>query len=131
MTVEQRREPSAAVADMSSQRARQGVRYRSIESTRPARRPSSKPATGRPVRACRQDGSLERWLSERYCLYVVDDRGRALRADIHHSPGPLQPAAATIDANTMAAPQGIALQSDPLLHYRARQDVLIWPLEPA
>jgi uncharacterized protein YqjF (DUF2071 family) len=78
-----------------------------------------------------EDGSLERWLAERYCLYVVDERGRALRGDIHHSPWPLQPAAATIEANTMAAPLGIELDSEPALHFSARQDVLIWPLEPA
>jgi uncharacterized protein len=77
------------------------------------------------------EGSLERWLSERYCLYVVDERQRALRADIHHSPWPLQPAEATLGSNTMAAPLGIELDSEPLLHYSARQDVLIWPLEPA
>jgi uncharacterized protein len=78
-----------------------------------------------------EDGSLERWLAERYCLYVVDDRGRALRGDIHHSPWPLQPADATIEVNSMAAPLGIELESDPLFHYSARQDVLIWPLVPA
>ena len=77
------------------------------------------------------DGSLERWLSERYCLYVVDDHGRALRGEIHHSPWPLQPARATIGINTMAAPLGVELGSDPLLHYSARQDVLIWALAPA
>jgi uncharacterized protein len=77
------------------------------------------------------DGALERWLAERYCLYVVDDRGRPLRGEIHHPPWPLQPAEATIDVNTMAAPLGIDLDSEPLLHYSARQDVLIWPLRPA
>jgi uncharacterized protein len=77
-----------------------------------------------------EDGSLERWLSERYCLYVVDERARALRADIHHAPWPLQPAEATFAVNTMAAPLGIALESKPLLHYSVRQDVVIWPLEP-
>ena len=76
-------------------------------------------------------GSLERWLAERYCLYVVDERGRALRAEIHHPPWPLQAARATIEANTMAAQLGIELVSDPLLHYSARQDTLIWPLEAA
>ena len=76
-------------------------------------------------------GSLERWLAERYCLYVVDERGRALRADIHHPPWPLQPAGATIELNTMARPLGLELVSDPLLHYSARQDTLIWPLEAA
>jgi uncharacterized protein len=77
------------------------------------------------------DGSIERWLSERYCLYVVDERGRALRGEIHHSPWPLKPAEATFEANTMAAPLGVELDSEPLLHYSARQDVLIWALAPA
>jgi hypothetical protein len=31
----------------------------------------------------------------------------------------------------MAAPLGLELVSDPLLHYSARQDTLIWPLEAA
>jgi uncharacterized protein len=78
-----------------------------------------------------EDGSLERWLAERYCLYVVDGRGRALRADIHHAPWPLQPAEATIELNTMARPLGLELDSDPLFHYSARQDTLIWALETA
>ena len=78
-----------------------------------------------------EDGSLERWLTERYCLYVVDKRQRAFRADIHHSPWPLQPAEATFEVNTMAAPVGLELETEPLLHYSARQDVLIWPLAPA
>jgi uncharacterized protein YqjF (DUF2071 family) len=67
------------------------------------------------------DGALERWLAERYCLYVVDQRGRALRADIHHPPWVLQPAAAVIELNTMAQPLGLELDSSPLLHYSARQ----------
>jgi len=78
-----------------------------------------------------EDGSLDRWLAERYCLYVVDERGRVLRADIHHPPWPLQPAEATIELNTMARPLGLELDSDPLLHYSARQDTLIWALEAA
>jgi hypothetical protein len=31
----------------------------------------------------------------------------------------------------MARPLGLELVSDPLLHYSARQDTLIWPLEAA
>jgi uncharacterized protein len=78
-----------------------------------------------------ENGSLERWLAERYCLYVVDERERAMRAEIHHPPWPLQPAEATFEANTMAAPLAVELDSEPLLHYSARQDVLIWTLAPA
>jgi uncharacterized protein YqjF (DUF2071 family) len=116
-------------ADMSAQPGAQRVNYRSVRidsSGPPAEFRASYGPIGPPLPI--RDRSLERWLSERYCLYVVDDRGRPLRADIHHLPWPLQPAAATIDVNTMAAPLGIELRGDPVLHYSARQDVLIWPL---
>ena len=76
------------------------------------------------------EGSLERWLTERYCLYVVRD-GRVLRGDIHHPPWPLQPGAAETDENTMAAPLGIELRGEPRLHFAARQDTLFWALTEA
>ena len=90
-------------------------------------------ATYRPTGPARAPaaGSLEFWLTERYCLYTVDAGGRLLRADIHHPPWPVQPAEADIEENTMAAPYGFGLGGDPLLHFARRQDVLIWPLEPA
>jgi hypothetical protein len=51
----------------------------------------------------------------------------------HHPPWPPQPAHATVELNTMAAarPLGLELDSDPLLHYSARQDALIWRLQAA
>lgn len=73
-------------------------------------------------------GSLEEFLTERYCLYAVDDRGRLHRAEIHHPPWPLQPAEATIELNTMA-PGDLALPGEgPLLRFARVQDVVIWPL---
>ncbi|HWC48233.1 MAG TPA: DUF2071 domain-containing protein [Solirubrobacterales bacterium] len=80
-----------------------------------------------PVR----DGSLERWLTERYCLYTLDDEGRALRGEIHHPPWPLRRGWVEIETNTMAMPFGIDLAGEPLLHFSARQDVAIWTLERA
>jgi uncharacterized protein len=62
---------------------------------------------------------------------VVDEHRRPLRGEIHHPPWPLRPARATIEVNSMAAPLGLELDSDPLLHYSRRQDVLVWPLQPA
>jgi uncharacterized protein YqjF (DUF2071 family) len=77
-------------------------------------------------------GTLEHFLVERYCLYALDEAQRLYRADIHHPPWQLQPAAATIHDNTMTAPFGIELPAAaPLLHYAQHQDVVIWPLEPA
>lgn len=72
-------------------------------------------------------GTLEHFLAERYCLYTVDEK-TVYRSVIHHPPWPLQPATAEIALNTMPPP-GVELRGDPLLHFSARQDVLIWPLE--
>ncbi|HEV2713096.1 MAG TPA: DUF2071 domain-containing protein [Gaiellaceae bacterium] len=71
--------------------------------------------------------SLAHFLTERYCQYIVDE-GRLKRAEIHHPPWPLQPAEAAIRENTMPPPGVELLDDDPLLHFSARQDVLIWPL---
>jgi uncharacterized protein YqjF (DUF2071 family) len=78
-----------------------------------------------------RDGSLERWLAERYCLYTLDDDQRVQRGEIHHPPWPLHEAWAEIEANTMAMPFGIELEGEPQLHFSPRQDVVIWPLRPA
>ena len=69
-------------------------------------------------------GSLEHFLTERYCLYTVDG-GALYRAEIHHGPWPLQAAEAEIRENTMSP---VAVDGEPLLHYSERQDVVIWPL---
>ena len=78
--------------------------------------------------AFRQKGSLEHWLTERYCLYTVAG-GRIFRGEIHHALWPLQEAEAEIEENTMAAAAGVALpDTRPLLHFAKRLEVLIWPL---
>lgn len=74
-------------------------------------------------------GSLEHWLTERYCLYTVINN-IVHRAEIHHPQWPLQDAAADIQTNTVAAAAGITLPNAiPLLHFSKRLDVLIWPLK--
>ena len=79
-----------------------------------------------------QRGTLEHFLTERYCLYAVDESFRARRLDIHHWPWPLQVAEARITVNTMAEAAGIRLPSmSPLLHFAKRQDMVAWPLMEA
>jgi uncharacterized protein YqjF (DUF2071 family) len=74
-------------------------------------------------------GTLEYFLTERYCLYTVDKDSHALRLEIHHPPWPLQPAEAAVQVNTMADAVGIRLPSRaPMLHFARRQDVVAWPL---
>ena len=73
------------------------------------------------------DGTLEHFLTERYCLFTVDNDFHALQLDIHHPPWPLQGAEAEITVNTMAEACGIRLPSvKPLLHFARRQDMVAW-----
>jgi uncharacterized protein len=74
-----------------------------------------------------QLGTLEHFLTERYCLYTNDGRGQIIRAEIHHRPWPLQLAEAELSRNSMADAAGVPLPvSMPLLHFAKRQDVLVW-----
>jgi uncharacterized protein YqjF (DUF2071 family) len=77
-----------------------------------------------------QPGTLEYFLTERYCLYAVNHRHIAYRLDIHHPPWPLQSAEAQISLNTMADAAGIRLPGiEPLLHFARRQDMVCWSPE--
>jgi uncharacterized protein YqjF (DUF2071 family) len=80
--------------------------------------------TGAPLSV--EPGSLAHFLTERYRLYT-SRRSRIYCGDAHHVPWTIRPAEAEIETNTMV-PKGIPLEGDPLLHYAARQDALIWPL---
>ena len=72
-------------------------------------------------------GSVEYFLTERYCLYHCDHRGGPYRLEIHHPPWSLQVAAASITQNTMAEVNGILLTGPPtLLHFAKRQDAVAW-----
>lgn len=73
-----------------------------------------------------EPGSLEWFLTERYCLYTADRAGSLYRAEIHHAPWQLHPAEAEIDLTTIAP---FELHGEPLCHVAEPQDVVIWPLE--
>jgi len=76
-----------------------------------------------------QPGSLEHWLTERYCLYAASPGGQLYRGEIHHNPWPLQRAEAEFQLNTLTRQIGLDLpQSTPLLHFARQLDVVVWPL---
>ena len=103
-----------------------GIRYRSLRERGIQFRAEYRPAG--PVEL-RTPGTLEHWLTERYCLYTVS-RGRVFRAEIHHRQWPLQQGEAEIQDNTVAQAAGIDLPSaTPLLHFSKKLEVLIWPLK--
>ena len=79
-----------------------------------------------PVFQC-QPGTLEYFLTERYCLYAQKPNGTLLRSEIHHAPWSLQSARATFVKNTMTQELGIVTSAPPvLLHFSKLQDVIVW-----
>ncbi len=74
-------------------------------------------------------GSFDDWLTERYCFYTKNAKGRVLRCDILHRPWPLQRAEAEIRENTLLSAQGIDVEHmQPVLHYSKGVTVRVWPM---
>jgi uncharacterized protein len=74
--------------------------------------------------------SLEHFLTERYCLYTQDRRGRRWRLEIHHQPWPLQTARASFQTNGVAQSQGIELpEAEPHLLFSRKLEVVGWGLD--
>ncbi len=101
---------------LSSRPVRFKARYRGMG-------PSHKLMQSRP-------GTIEYFLTERYCLFTRDPLGRLLRANIHHVPWPLEEAEAEIEQNDLAAQVGLTLpDTPPLLHYSRHLAVYVWSAE--
>ena len=116
-------------AAMSCDEEKEAIRYTS----RRHHSPAEFRGTYRPISEVRlrEKGSIEHWLTERYCLYTVH-AGHVYRGEIHHLPWPLQDAEAQIERNSVTAAARIILpRSAPLLHFARRLEVLIWPIRRA
>jgi uncharacterized protein YqjF (DUF2071 family) len=113
-------------ADMRLERRGHGLDYVSV---RRSRKHAEFKATYEPVNApfVPSIGSIEYFLTERYCLYHHNRQGHPYRLEIHHRPWSLQLARATITMNTMATASHLTLDGAPsLLHFSRRQDVIAW-----
>ena len=72
-------------------------------------------------------GTLEHWLTERYCLYSANKAGRIYRGEIDHAQWPLQPAAAEVETNSLGDWLGIEMKRPPkTLHFAKSLDVHAW-----
>jgi uncharacterized protein YqjF (DUF2071 family) len=72
-------------------------------------------------------GTIEYFLTERYCLYTQDSASNAYRVEVHHAPWQLQDAEAEISINSMVDAAGLRLPAmAPLLHFARRMDVITW-----
>jgi uncharacterized protein YqjF (DUF2071 family) len=83
-----------------------------------------------------EPGTLERFLTERYCLYTTSESvgrrpGTLYRGEIHHAPWPLQAAEATFSESSLLdgfAVEGRAETPSNLLFARSL-DVVVWRLK--
>lgn len=72
-------------------------------------------------------GTLEHFLTERYCLYAATAKGRVVRGEIHHPAWQLQAAEAEFEKNTMIEAAGLPTPAgNPLQHFARRQDMVTW-----
>jgi uncharacterized protein len=115
-------------AEMSCRVSGDAVDYRSVRTHRGAPLAQFEARyrpVGEPFESSK--GSIENFLTERYCLYSADRRGNVRRGEVHHHLWPLQPAEAEV--HTLAMTQQIDLEPpepDPVLHFSKRLDVLAW-----
>jgi len=117
-------------ARMRSTASGSGVGYESRRTDRRGR-PCELAARYRPAGAVfeARPGTLEHFLTARYCLYARDRGGVIRRGEIDHAPWPLQPAEAEIERNEYALAHGIELPATaPLLHFAKELATLAWPL---
>jgi uncharacterized protein YqjF (DUF2071 family) len=117
---------------MKVERKGEGVHYESLRVNEKAA-PAEFKASYRPIGPVYHavPGTLDHWLTERYCLYGALNPERVVYGEIHHAPWPLQPAEVELRANTMAQPIGIELPDmKPICHFARYQEVVAWPIVP-
>lgn len=115
-------------ARMSSEKYGDTIRY---ESRRTHRRAPLAEFVGsyRPTAEVEESnpGSLEAFLTERYCLYAPWGKSGVKRGEIHHTIWPLRRAEAEIETLRMTGQVGITPpKMEPVLHFAERLDVLAW-----
>lgn len=116
-------------AEMSTRRSAAGLVSYFSRRTDPRGRPAEFRARYNPTGPVQLStpGTLDHWLTERYCLYAVHGGDRVYRAEIHHRQWPLQTAEAEIETNTMAAASGLSIPDVPaLVSFAATLDVVVW-----
>ncbi len=119
-------------AEMSLQQEGSTIRYSSIREDPQGAAAALKAAwtIGEPL-AQAQPGSLEFFLTERYCLYS-HHRDQLYRSRIFHPSWPLRSATLDNYQSTMIESQGIPTPGGtPLLYYAESIAVDIWPLRQA
>jgi uncharacterized protein YqjF (DUF2071 family) len=76
-------------------------------------------------------GTLDHWLTERYCLFAAANPDKVVYGEIHHPPWALQTAEVELRVNTMTQPISVELpERKPVAHFARLQEVVAWPIVP-
>ncbi|TWU58336.1 YqjF family protein [Rubripirellula reticaptiva] len=73
-----------------------------------------------------EPGTLEHWLTARYCLYSANKRDAIYRGEIFHPPWQLRNASWQLRQNTMGNATNFDFQAEPHLLFAAPVDVQAW-----
>ena len=85
---------------------------------------------GTPYRA--EAGTLEHFLTARYCLYCANPAGKVFRGEINHDPWELQEAQVIVRENSMFNGLNIdPLDEEPTLHYACHIAARAWAIGAA
>ena len=119
-------------ARMKVEIAGDAVRYESVRTHKKAARAEFRAGygpTGPVYHAA--PGTLDHWLTERYCLFGALDPAKVVYGEIHHPPWALQAAEVKLDLNTMTQSLGIELPKEKtIVHFARLQEVVAWPIVP-
>ncbi|MFS0644807.1 YqjF family protein [Siminovitchia sp. 179-K 8D1 HS] len=76
-------------------------------------------------------GTLDHWLTEKYCFYTTRNGKDIYHGDIHHPPWPLKKADIQIDQHTLFSPWNINISKEgPIAHFSEGVDSLMWNGKP-
>lgn len=107
---------TAGAIDYQSERTHRGEAAAKFDATY---RSDSEPFYAEP-------GTLEHWLTARYCLYTANRKGKVYRGEIDHAPWLLSKAICSIRQNTLGQSSGFDFQAAPHLLAAAPVAVRAW-----
>ncbi|KKI92857.1 hypothetical protein WQ54_06630 [Bacillus sp. SA1-12] len=77
-----------------------------------------------------KEGTLDHWLTERYCLFSSHNGINIYCGEIHHRPWPLQKAEIELGINTLFTPYQFDLSGvNPIAHFSTGVDSLMWNIK--
>jgi uncharacterized protein len=115
-------------ANMTLDQREKIIDYNSSRTDSPTAQFTATWQIGEPVPTS-QAGSLEFFLTERFCLYTQHE-SEIYHCRVHHQPWPLQSATIKSFSSTMLQAIGLTHPTDtPLVHYAEEVNVDIWLLE--